>query len=394
MEDYHDEVDFSTPSGYWSFYAVLDGHQGWQTSAWLKTHLIHAVAGFIGDVYTRYEPLFEEHSHIENTSLTNENPRPPPAAIDNAIKDAFKSLDDDIVERAVEAVFASPSKADAVRQLGPACAGSSALLAFYERRDRLLRIAITGDSRAVLGRRTKSSDLYEVHVLSVKPHPQNDVEGIRLSPFPRERAAREGQILGSGRSRSFGDAAYKWSAATRTRLSREYLWKKPSLDTTVSTPLTAEPEVTTTEIQPGDFLILGTNGLWESLTNEEAVGLVGWWQSEVEKGVQKKKRRENLPVLALQERTAPMTPHRWRPEKEFVNVDRNAATHLARNALGGADFDLTEALLNVAAPHTRRYRWVILSADDVVGGLVPIAVDYRDDLTAIVIFFDKEWLKQ
>jgi pyruvate dehydrogenase phosphatase len=37
---------------------------------------------------------------------------------------------------------------------------------------------------------------------------------------------------------------------------------------------TAEPEITTTEVQPGDCVVLATDGLWDCLTTEE---LMGWW---------------------------------------------------------------------------------------------------------------------
>lgn len=46
--------------------------------------------------------------------------------------------------------------------------------------------------------------------------------------------------------------------------------------------------------------------------------------------------------------------------------DKNVATHLVRNALGGKDKDMVCALLTLPAPYSRRY---------------------QDDLTVEVIFF-------
>jgi serine/threonine protein phosphatase PrpC len=78
----------------------------------------------------------------------------------------------------------------------------------------------------------------------------------------------------------------------------EDVWKPadldvPELDVTLSpltTPgsalaaenpyLTAEPEVTTVHVKPGDFVVLGTKGLFECLSDEEIVGLVGVWVEE------------------------------------------------------------------------------------------------------------------
>jgi len=53
-------------------------------------------------------------------------------------------------------------------------------------------------------------------------------------------------------------------------------------------------------------------------------------------------------------------------ESRFVVEDKNAATHLVRNALGGKDKDMVCALLTLPSPYSRRY---------------------RDDLTVEVIFF-------
>jgi len=47
---------------------------------------------------------------------------------------------------------------------------------------------------------------------------------------------------------------------------------------------------------------------------------------------------------------------RWRAEKKFMCVDHHAATHLARNALGGADVSLTAALLAMEQPRAQKFR--------------------------------------
>ena len=53
-------------------------------------------------------------------------------------------------------------------------------------------------------------------------------------------------------------------------------------------------------------------------------------------------------------------------DERFLVEDKNAATHLVRNALGGKDKDMVCALLTLPSPYSRRY---------------------RDDLTVEVIFF-------
>jgi len=217
-------------------------------------------------------------------------------------------------------------------------------------------------------------DFYEVHVLSVDQNGSNPEEEARLSALhPGETIVEKGRVLGWGLSRAFGDAAYKWSLDIQKRLHEEYLGDiiRPN----VKTPpyFTAEPEITTITVQPGDFLVMATDGLWDCLTNEEAVGLVGLWLNDKAKDSRSALleaeevntfKRDELPVTVLKDDTV-MYPW-WRTKKRFVNIDANAATHLARNAFGGADSDLTAALLSMTLPRSRRY---------------------RDDLTAIVVFF-------
>ena len=363
------------PSGFWSVFAVLDGHNGWQTSAWLKERIIPAVVGAIGDVYTKFA-----------SESTGERPQAPPDAVDEAIKTTFRQLDDEIVHEAVEKVFSTSSKAAAIELLTPARAGSCALLALYDAQDRSLRVALAGDSRAVLGRRvvprpaqkggdsnnndrkSQDSHFYEVHVLSVDQNGNNPAEEARLNALhPGETLVEKGRVLGWGMSRAFGDAAYKWSVDIQERLAEQYLGSRPP--TRVKTPpyFTAEPEVTTMKVQPGDFLIMATDGLWESLTNEEAVGLVGMWLNDKQtptrsNGTQDRSNSrasavttpKQLPVTMAEDQTV-RYPY-WRTKKEFVRVDENAATHLARNALGGADTDLTAGLLQMTSPFARWFR--------------------------------------
>ena len=65
--------------------------------------------------------------------------------------------------------------------------------------------------------------------------------------------------------------------------------------------------------------------------------------------------RTDLPVTLIKPDETGMY-NRWRATKRFVNIDGNSAVHLARNALGGADRDLTGALLRLRPPRSRRYR--------------------------------------
>jgi len=142
----------------------------------------------------------------------------------------------------------------------------------------------------------------------------------------------------------------------------------------VKTPpyFTAEPEITTIQVQHGDFLVMGSDGLWDCLTNEEVVGLVGVWLEKNSMSqyrrppVEEVVERDSLPVQLKEDRT---TMYRWwRATKRFLNVDDNVAAHLVRNALGGANTNLTSMLLSLNPPRSRKF---------------------RDDITVIVAFFDE-----
>jgi pyruvate dehydrogenase phosphatase len=134
---------------------------------------------------------------------------------------------------------------------------------------------------------------------------------------------------------------------------------------------------------------MATDGLWEMLTNEEVVGLVGQWletqasTSKVSNATSNSwlqswfstQKDSELPVEhhdegATEGQRAPVRQKQWGvpagQQSRFVVEDKNAATHLVRNALGGKDQDMLSALLTLPSPYSRRY---------------------RDDLTVQVIFF-------
>jgi pyruvate dehydrogenase phosphatase len=55
---------------------------------------------------------------------------------------------------------------------------------------------------------------------------------------------------------SIGDAVYKWSIDIQERLHEEYLGDYPRPNVKTPPYFTVEPEVTMTEVKPGDFLIM------------------------------------------------------------------------------------------------------------------------------------------
>ncbi|KAL5328204.1 hypothetical protein ACEPPN_001700 [Leptodophora sp. 'Broadleaf-Isolate-01'] len=386
IEDDHVEKIIELPQGLataaaaqnsssdWMFWGVFDGHSGWTTSAKLRQVLVSFVARELNSTYK---------AALADPSVDS----PSSEAIEAAIKTGFNRLDHEIVHESVEKVLKSKSKLIAAELLAPALSGSCALLSFYDSNTKLLRVACTGDSRAVLGRRGDSGK-WVATPLSVDQTGSNPDEEARMrKQHPGEpNVIRNGRVLGGLEpSRAFGDATYKWSREVSERLKQSYFGRTPSQLLRTPPYVTAEPVVTTTKIQPerGDFVVMATDGLWEMLTNEEVVGLVGQWiekQSGESNGSSWAKmfsQQKGLPVEQGGKKSegkngqkTPIRQQQWGVKggemERFVVEDKNVATHLVRNALGGKDKDMVCALLTLPAPYSRRY---------------------RDDLTVEVIFF-------
>ncbi|KAI1770509.1 protein serine/threonine phosphatase 2C [Hypoxylon cercidicola] len=368
------ETTASRPTDDWMFWGVFDGHAGWTTSAKLRQTLINYVARELNTTYKAAGTL---------GSL------PSSEAIDAAIKLGFTRLDHEIVYESVEKVLKSNSKRVAAELLGPALSGSCALLSFYDSSTKTLRVACTGDSRAVLGRRS-SSGKWTATALSEDQTGSNPNEVARMrKAHPEEdRVIHNGRVLGGLEpTRAFGDATYKWSREVSDRLRASFFGRSSSPHLKTPPYVTAEPVVTTTKIQPerGDFLVMATDGLWEMLTNDEVVGLVGKWietqateQSNSQLGSVWTKMfgtGQGLPVETGKDvgpdgQKTPIRLRQWgiSPDDQgrFLVKDKNVATHLIRNALGGQNEEQVCALLTLVSPFSRRY---------------------RDDLTVQVIFF-------
>jgi len=386
MEDDHMEKIIDVPQSIaasqdgntttdWMFWGIFDGHGGWTTSAKLRQVLVSYVARELNNTY----------------KLAQSSPGllPSSASIDAAIKQGFTKLDHEIIHEGVEQVLAGKSKALAAKLLAPALSGSCALLSFYDSRSKELRVACTGDSRAILGRKSATGN-WTATPLSVDQTGDEMSEVLRIrSEHPNEpNVISNGRVLGGLMpTRAFGDATYKWSAEVQEKLKKDYFHARRQSGLKTPPYVTAEPEITTTKIQPenNDFVVMASDGLWEMLTNEEVVGLVGRWLDKY--GVDNLKRKssfgstwlpsflggtsDTLPVehTAKDDDKGPVRPRQWgistKPD-HFTVEDKNVASHLVRNALGGKNRDLVSALLTLPSPYSRRY---------------------RDDLTIQVIFF-------
>ncbi|KAM9928500.1 hypothetical protein OXX80_009988, partial [Metschnikowia pulcherrima] len=354
----------------WMFFGVFDGHGGWTTSSKLRDQLISYIVHELGTIF---KPAKEDNLRYVPSSST----------IDQAIKNGFLKLDHEIVNKNIERLLNDNNKAKAAELLMPALSGSCALLSFYDTNSKMLKVAVTGDSRALLG--SFKDNKWTVKQLSIDQTGSNSTEVARIiSEHPDEpNVVRNGRVLGTLEpSRAFGDCRYKLPASIQEKIYKQFFGRK--LPNNLRSPpyVTAEPVITSTKISPenNDFLVMASDGLYEMLSNEEIVGLVVKWM-EKEKMVKPNKSLWNffgssekgLPEVAdVTNDKSSKQPFRKNRSSHggFLMEDRNVSTHLIRNALSnGGSREQTSMLISIPNPVSRRY---------------------RDDLTVTVVFFGKD----
>ena len=292
-----------------------------------------------------------------------------PEDIDLAIRNAFLKLDHDIMDQAARAASGSAFLNNAMSQLGPAYSGSCALVSYYHSDSQQLKVACTGDSRAVLGRRS-SVGKWEATALSKDQTGKDEEEVIRLqAEHPNEPGMiKDGRLLGLAVTRAFGDSRWKWSRELQQQAKKRFFG--PDIIEPLLTPpyLTAEPVITTTIIEPekGDFVIMASDGLWDNLTSEQAVDLVGRWLKTHDPATEiKPPNLTQAPAAMAEQQISARENPQGRiayaeippgDDDNFVVADENAATHLVRNALGGSNEDMLCGLLTPMPPLSRKVR--------------------------------------
>lgn len=349
--------------GKWMAWAVFDGHCGWQLSNLLKTQLMPFVRRSLADAKPadKSDDVSEEVVH-------------------QALKKSFTTLDDALVKSATAIIESDLPFAEKARRLEPAYAGACALLTLFDPRSRKLHVASTGDCRAVLGQKT-ADGRWVATALSEDCTGATPSEVARIkAQFPDEPdVVQGGRVWGLQPSRTFGDGMWKWTAALKKNL--RYHFNGLSLPSHTRYKkykdgpyVTAEPLVTTTQIpDPKDgqpsFLILATDGLWDTMSSEQAVDLVGKWYDRQQQ--QKKGQSAVTEEPEKQAKDFGPTILGWKQQCKYEDRkatfrDDNAAVHLMRNGLGGADEEMVRGALAFRYPNSR---------------------DIRDDITVQVVFF-------
>lgn len=400
---------FKDPSRDWSTWAIYDGHAGSRTAQVLKENLALVVGGHLVEDKCMERPYKPNDSHIVQT-----------------IKKAFKFVDDEILKEAADRV--NDKQADlaySISGLSAALSGSCALLALFDPARNVLRIANTGDSRAVLGRWDMDAGKYVAQPMSHDQTGFNESEVERLrQEHPGEESVdpQTGRVHGIMVSRAFGDARWKWPNEFSKLVHDKFWGPKPRPNEAIKTPpyLTAEPEVTETRVQAGqhpDFLIMGSDGLWDVMSSEDAVTCVQQWLDEYKPTRFLDQKPESRSLMSLLSRNGGKDDEegrkpsytsladinadedtyfdgseqimKWRVSpKHFVVEDPNCGVHLSKSLIGMSRLRLVAAndlaVKNALGGKRRNLFRGIMSMQP------PLSRDVRDDITVHVVFFGQE----
>lgn len=326
------------------FSGVYDGHAGWATSQVLRKALVPHVSVALSQV----------------TSDASQE------VVDDAIKKAFLRLDDRISTQALNAMDAGykPGAAETIAAIAPAIAGSCALLTIYDPETSTLRTAVTGDSRGVRGAWSSETQEYKADCLSRDQTGFNRYEVKRIdAEHPGEKDKildpRSGRLLGMAVTRAFGDHRWKWTKQQIEDARDDFYGSSPRPNYETPPYMSAEPEITTRQVQTEDFVILASDGLWDVMNNDAAVACVSRWLAAVKAG-------KPEPFKETEHEGRLKTMWRASPDHFVIEDLDNAAVCLAKNALGGSR------------------RKVFLGA---MTTYPPLSRNVRDDMTIQVIFF-------
>lgn len=246
-------------------FGVYDGHGGKEVAIFCSRHLTEELVksdlykGEVGAAlqatYLRMDDMImEEEGRREllelSGSMKNSGPQRSKSIFEN--EDMKRRLRTAIQarNRGGGSPVGEGSEGDSCSNLPITNAGCTAITAYVC--DDQLVVANSGDSRGVLSRRGVSE------ALSVDHKPTDELECRRI--LRAGGYVSDGRINGSlNLSRAIGDMEYK---EVRTLPPQDQM-------------VTAWPEIKSVKLGPGDeFIILACDGIWDVLTNQEAVDFV------------------------------------------------------------------------------------------------------------------------
>lgn len=117
------------------------------------------------------------------------------------------------------------------------------------------------------------------------------------------------------------------------------------------------------------FVVLATDGLWDKLSSEEVVALVGGHLQGLRGQVSKTQLQTLVPTSSGSPTVEGKDKIRKNTEGSWFFGDEDPSVHLIRNAFGGGDEFALRKLMSIPSPFARRY---------------------RDDTTVSVVWWDEQ----
>lgn len=105
------------------------------------------------------------------------------------------------------------------------------------------------------------------------------------------------------------------------------------------------------------FIVLATDGLWDQLSSQEVVALVGGHLAGLKGNIPKSSISDIVPTSVGSPTVEGKDKKRTKKEEGvWAFVDENVSSHLIRNAFGGGDDAKLRKILSIPAPFARSYR--------------------------------------
>jgi len=291
-----------------------------------------------------------------------------PSSIVDQLNAAFLRLDWDISQEALPSARAVDTDL-----LQVAMSGACTCVAHIK--DLGIDVASIGDCRAVIGRHS-ADGTWTALPLTLDQNVDNTVEVRRvLQNHPKSEWSsiiKNDRLLGLlVPLRAFGDIRFKWSKSDLQSLAS--VVRGFSLQNFIpshyQTPpyLTAQPEVSRHTLRRNDrFLVIATDGLWDMMSSDEAVEIVG----DHMLGKRSRSQNVNAAYESMTLGKIAQILHERQRGLAHESTDDNGATHLIRHALGFEHRKVSEMLTFPPA----------------------VARHYRDDITVVIVYFDDDYL--
>jgi pyruvate dehydrogenase phosphatase len=146
----------------------------------------------------------------------------------------------------------------------------------------------------------------------------------------------------------------RWPGALKTP---PYVTAKPEVThRTLSIPALSSPDSPSSDASTLRFLVLATDGLWDQLSSEDVVALVGGHLSGLKGSIPKSDLLKLVPTSTGTAAIEGKSKRRELAEGAWAFVDDNPGTHLIRNALGGANNHELRRSMSIPAPYSRPHR--------------------------------------